>query len=66
MSAPYLDSQVMREIADYVDALNAVTEKHGDKAAYVQSVPVLDHHGDHLGLIVDEIGGVYQFQGGAK
>lgn len=61
MSAPYLDPQVMREIADYVDALNRVTETHGEKAVYVQDVPVKDIHGDVLGHIVDEIGGIYQF-----
>lgn len=61
MSAPYLDPQVLREIADYVDALNAVTQAHGEKSGYVQNAPVKDHHGDTIGHIVDEIGGVYQF-----
>lgn len=66
MSAPYLTPETLREIADYVDALNAVTEQHGSKAAYVQNIPVLDGYGEHVGLIVDEVGGIYQFQPGAK
>lgn len=57
----YLDPQFMREVADYVDALNAVTAKHGDKAAYMQNIPVMDHHGEVIGHVVDEIGGLYQF-----
>lgn len=62
MTTYSLDPDTMREIADYVDALNKVTESHGSKSAYLNQIPVLDHHGDKIGIIVDEIGGVYQFQ----
>lgn len=57
-----INSSELREIADYIEALNRVSEGHGGEAVYVQNASVMNASGDVLGQIVDEVGGYYQFE----